>query len=113
MKAEQFRIGLATNSSLHAVIAPVVSHMSNDHRKQTLRLLLEPEQSGLALVRYIQLKHGCSEEVAYQRLAAFVKKRIPLADHHNLKRGVAGDRPYRLKQAQSLLRHDPDELEKI
>jgi len=113
LKTEQLPIVLAASSSLRAIVALAVSQVRKDQRKSPLWLLPDRDQSGLALVRYVQLNRRCSEEVAYQRLAAFVKKHIPLDDYPDLERVVAYDRSYLLERAQSLLRHDPDELENI
>ncbi len=69
--------------------------------------------SGLALVRYVQLNRQCSEAVAYQRLATFVKKYVPSDGPGSIERMAAHDRQSLLEIAQGLVVHDPDEIDKI
>jgi hypothetical protein len=75
--------------------------------------LRERYVSGLALVRYVQLNRQCSEVVAYQRLATFVKNRVPSDCPGLIKRMVAYDRQSLLEIAQGLVVHDPDGIDKI
>jgi hypothetical protein len=70
-------------------------------------------QSGQALVRYVMLNRQCSEEVAYQRIATFVKKHVPLDDHSSIERMLAYDNQSLLDWAHSILVYDPDEIDKI
>ena len=59
-----------------AVVVPKARYARR--RKALEQLLVERDrQSGQALVRYVMLNRHCSEEVAYQRLAAFVNKHVP------------------------------------
>ncbi len=60
-----------------------------------------------------QILERCSEEVAYQRLATFVKKHVPLDDHNYIDRMLAHDRQSLLDSARNILVHDPDEIDKI
>ena len=82
-------------------------------RKALAQLLERYHQSGQALVRYVMVNHRCSEEVAYQRLATFVKKHVPLDDHNYIDRMLAHDRQSLLDSARNILVHDPDEIDKI
>ncbi len=83
-------------------------------RRKALKQILERyQQSGQALVRYVMVNHRCSEEVAYQRLATFVKKHVPLDDHNYIDRMLAHDRQSLLDSARNILVHDPDEIDKI
>ncbi|GAC1408175.1 MAG: hypothetical protein NVSMB49_28350 [Ktedonobacteraceae bacterium] len=82
-------------------------------RRRTLEQILERYYSGLALVRYIMLNRHCSEEVAYQRLATFVKKHVPLEDQSSIDSMLAHDRQSLLEHTRNILVHDPDEIEEI
>src|SRR5437763_1705931 len=63
------------------VLANVVSKIRRAQWRKALEQILERyHQAGIALVRYVMLNRQCSEEVAYQRIATFVKKRVPLDD---------------------------------
>ena len=59
------------------------------------------------------LNRQCSEEVAYQRLAAFAKKHVPLDDYSYIDRMLAYDRLTLLEKVHNILVHDPDEIDKI
>ena len=95
------------------VAALVVAQARSAGRRRALELLRKRDLSGQALVRYVQLNRQCSEEAAYQRLATFVKKHVPLDDHGYVESMLVHERPSLLEQAQSIVMHDPDELDKI
>jgi hypothetical protein len=80
------------------------------HRRAPRRA--SPE-SGHALVRYIQLHRQCSEEAAYQRLAAFIKQRRPFDDQSSLEGMLVHDRQGLVKITQDLLGEDPDMIDTI
>jgi hypothetical protein len=93
------------------VVALVVVRVKSVHWRKALEHQRERYASGLALVRYVQLNRQCSEIVAYQRLATFVKKHVP-ADG-SIERMVAYDRQCLLERAQGLLVQDPGAIDKI
>jgi len=82
-------------------------------RKALAQLLERYHQSGQALVRYVMINRQCSEEVAYQHLARFVKKHVPLDEQSSIDRMLALERPSLIDRTQSILVHDPDEIDKI
>ncbi len=82
-------------------------------RRKSLEHIRARYVSGLALVRYIQLKGQCSEEAAYQRLASFVEKHVPFDDSSSVERMIAYDRQSLLQIAKGLLVHDPHAIDKI
>lgn len=82
-------------------------------RRRTLEQILESYYSGLALVRYIMLNRQCSEEVAYQRLAAFVKKHVRLEDQNSIDSMLAHNRQSLLEYARNILVDEPDEIDEI
>jgi len=69
--------------------------------------------AGQAIIRYIQLHDQCSEEEAYQRLATFVKRHVPLDDWPFVDYRLAHDRQRLLDLAQRMLMHNPDEIDEI
>lgn len=95
------------------VVALVIAWVRSVQRRYTLERVQARYQSGLALVRYIQLRRRYSEEVAYQRIAAFVKKHVLLNDQSYIESLLAHDRQSLLELAQSLLVHFPDEVDEI
>ena len=95
------------------VVAVVVLLIKSIQRKKALEQRQERDASGRALVCYIQLNRQCSEEVAYQRLATFVKQHVRFDDSSALERMVAYDRQSLLVLAQGLLVHDPHAIDKI
>jgi hypothetical protein len=100
-------------AALILVVIVVLKVRSVQRRKALKQLLERYHQSREALVRYIMLNRQCSEEVAYQRLATFVKKHVPLDDHNDIDRMLAHDRQSLLDRARSILVHNPDEIDKI
>lgn len=82
-------------------------------RRHVLELMRERSRSRQALVRYVQLHYQCSEEIAYQRLAVFVKRHVPLDEQPSIEHMAAQDRQKLLELAQSILAHHPDEIDEI
>jgi predicted small secreted protein len=99
------------------IVALVVLSVKSAQQRKALEQIREQIRerygSGLALVRYVQLNRQCSEEVAYQRLATFVKHHEPFDDHSSIDRMVAHDRQGLLEKARRLLVDDPDAIDKI
>ena len=96
------------------LVVLLVLKVRSVQRRTALKQIQERyQQSGQALVRYVMLNRRCSEEVAYQRLATFVKKHVPLDDHKYTDEMLAHDRQSLLDSARSILVHDPDEIDKI
>lgn len=95
------------------LVAIILAKARSMRRRKALEQILERYRSGQALVRYVMLNRQCSEEVAYERLAPFVKKHIPLDDHSSIDAMLADDRQGLLDSARSILVHDPDEIDKI
>jgi hypothetical protein len=96
------------------IIAIVAPKARNKRRRKALQQILEQyHQSGIALIRYIMLNRRCSEEVAYQRLAAFVKKHTSFDDFSDIDRMLADDRQSLIDKAQQILVSDPDAIDKI
>lgn len=82
-------------------------------RKALAQLIERYHQCGQALVRYVMINRQCSEERAYQHLARFVKKHVPLDEHSSIDRMLALDSQSLIDRTQSILVHAPDELDKI
>jgi glucan phosphoethanolaminetransferase (alkaline phosphatase superfamily) len=96
------------------VIALIVTRIKSAQRRKALEQLIEMyRQSGLALVRYVMLNRQCSEEVAYQRIAAFVKSYVPFDEHSSIDRMLAHDRQSLVERALSILVYDQDAIDKI
>ena len=100
-------------AALILVVIVVLKVRSVQRRKALKQILESYHESEQALVRYIMLNRQCSEEVAYQRLATFVKKHVPLDDHNYIDRMLAHDRQSLLDNARNILVHDPDEIDKV
>jgi hypothetical protein len=92
------------------VVALVVAQVKSVHQRKALEHKRERYASGLALVRYVQLNRQCSEVVAYQRLATFVKKHVLANGSSSIE---PHDRQRLLERAQGLLVQDPDAIDKI
>lgn len=96
------------------VIAIVVAKLRHAQRRKALEQILKRyHESRQALLRYVMLNRQCSEEVAYRRIATFVKKNVPLDEHSSIDRLLAHDRQSLLDSARSILALDPDEIDKI
>lgn len=91
----------------------VVRVRRTQRRKELESLLKRYQQSRLALVRFVMLNRQCSEEIAYQRLATFVKNHVSSDYHSSIDRVLAQDRESLIDSVQRLLAHDPDEIDKI
>lgn len=70
-------------------------------------------QATTALLRYVQLQHHSSEEEAYQRIAAFVKKHVEPGEQTIIGSLLAQDRQRLLALARGLLRYFPQEIDEI
>jgi len=95
------------------VIAFVVRRVRRAQRRKALEQIVERYQAGQALVRYVMIHRQCSEEVAYQRIAAFVKKHAPMDDHSLIERMLADDRQSLLESARRIFVRDPNGIDKI
>ncbi len=96
------------------ICALVIRNVRSQQRRKAIESLGEKlRQSELALVRYVMLNRQCSEEVAYQRLATFVKLHTPFDDHDFVSRLVTHNRQRLLEKAQEILARAPDEIDKI
>jgi hypothetical protein len=91
----------------------VVVRVKSVQRRKALEHMSTRYASGLALIRYVQLSRQCSEVVAFQRLATFVKNHVPVDDSSFIERMVAHDRQRLLERAQSFLVEDPDAIDKM
>ena len=106
--------GVALFGLVVIVVALLVAKVRYTQQRKALAQLLERyHQSGQALVRYVMINRQCSEEVAYQHLARFVKKHVPLDEQSSIERMLALDRPSLIDRAQRIFVHDPNELDKI
>jgi hypothetical protein len=104
----------ATVLVIVTVIAAVVIYwVRRLQSRRVLEHIAERYRSRQALLRYVQLHYQCSEEAAYQRLAAFVKRYIPLDDQPSIDYMVAHHRQGLLELAQSILVHNSDEIDEI
>lgn len=96
------------------VVALAVLKVRNVQRRKALeQIAARYHQSGRALMLYVMLNRHCSEEIAYQRLAAFVKKHVPSNNQSDIERMLVQDRQRLLDSARQLVAHDPNELDKI
>jgi Tfp pilus assembly protein PilV len=82
-------------------------------QRKALEQRRERDTRGRALIRYIQLNRQCSEAVAYQRLASFVKQHLSLDEASSIERMATHDRQSLLQLARCLLVHDPNVIDKI
>ena len=97
------------------LIGIALMKLSNARRRKAYRQMLERDyQSRQALVRYIMLHRQCSEEAAYRRIATFVKKHFPSSEELSaIDSMLTNNRQSLLDSAQSILVHEPDEIDKI
>lgn len=100
-------------AALILIVIVVLKVMSVQRRKTLEQILESYQQSGQALVRYVMVNRRCSEEVAYQRIATFVKKHVPLDDHNYIDEMLVRDRQGLIDKARNILVHDSDEIDKI
>lgn len=105
--------GIAVFVLMVIVIAVVVRRVEDVHGRKMLKQRRERDACGRALVRYIQLHRQCSEAVAYQRLATFVKQHVPGDDSGSIGCMAVHERQSLLKMAQRLLVRDPDAINKM
>ncbi len=95
------------------VMALVVPRIRSRRRRRLLEPVLAQYRAGQALVRYVMLNRQCSEEVAYRRIATFVKKHVPLDDHSYIESMLAHDRQLLIEKAQEILVQDSNAIDKI
>ena len=94
-------------------IALAVHGIKSIQQRKALEQRRERDVAGCALVRYVQLNRQCSEPVAYQRLASFVKQHHYSKEASSIERMAAHDRQDLLQLAQGLLALDPNAIDKI
>ncbi len=105
---------LGTIIFVFIVVSIILTLKKNIRRRKDLEQILERyRQSREALVRYVMLNRRCSEDAAYERLALFVKKHIPLDDHCSIDNMLANDRQKLIDNVHNILAHDPSEIDKI
>ncbi|SRR5579884_218896 len=109
------RVGRSMKVLILAVIVAIlfIYRERQVQRALALEAARERTQAGQALVRYVQLRRRCSEEAAYERIAAFVKNHTTLAEHPVIDRLLTNDRQRLLELAQNILRRYPDEIDEI
>jgi hypothetical protein len=106
--------GIALFVLVVIVVAILVVKVRYTQQRKALAQLLERyHQCGQALVRYVMINRQCSEEIAFQHIARFVKKHVPLDEHSCIDRMLALDRQSLIDRTQSILVQAPDELDKI
>ena len=110
-----YRFGKSLKNLVLVVIVALIImyHERQIERERVFEPSHDHAQAGQALVRYIQLRRRCPEEVAYQRVAAFVKKHTPPDERPTVDWLLANDRPRLLTLAQNILRQHPDEIDEI
>jgi hypothetical protein len=95
-------------------LAIIFLKLRDAQRRKALRQFAKSyHRSRRALVLYVMMNHQCSEEVAYQRLAAFVKKHVPLDDQGYVDRMLMQDRESLIDYARNILARDPNAIDKI
>lgn len=87
-----------------------VKRMLSRHARERVE---ERYRSRQALVRYVQLRYQCSEEVAYQHVSAFVKRHVPYDEQASIEYMAVYDRQRLLELAQRIVMHNPDEIDEI
>jgi hypothetical protein len=104
---------LAVPAGLVIAVAAGLASAKSIPRRKALEPIQAGYGSGLALVRYVQLHRHCSEEGAYERLAAFVKQHGPFDDQGSLEGMLVRERQRLVETAQDLLADDPDAIDTI
>src|SRR5437660_12325260 len=84
-----------------------VKRMLSRHARERAQ---EVYRSRQALIRYVQLHHQCLEEVAYQRVAAFVKRYVSGDEWDSLEYMEDYDRQRVLELARRTLLHDAEQI---
>jgi hypothetical protein len=82
-------------------------------RRQAHQQMLERTILKQNLVHYVQEHHECSEEVAYQHIADFVKKHVSPNEQSSIVSLLAQSRQSLVELAVSLLQYFPQEIEEI
>jgi hypothetical protein len=76
---------LAVPAHIVVVLVFAIDSSKSLLRREALEHRRDRDKPGQALVRYVQLNRQCSEEAAYQRVATFVKRNVPLMTRASLK----------------------------
>lgn len=113
VEAHLLKESIAVPARIVIAVGLGVASAGSSLRREALEQSREREDAGQALVRYVQLNKQCSEEAAYQRIASFVKKHVPLDDHSFIERMLAHERQSLVALVQELIVHDPDEIDEI
>ena len=92
------------------VVIARVKRMLSRHARERVEVRYRSRQ---ALLRYVQLRYQSSEEVAYQRVAAFVKRHVPNDEQASAEYMAVYDRQRLLELAQRIIMHNPDEIDEI
>ncbi len=95
------------------VVALVVRRVEDGRGRNVLEQRRERDTCGRALVRYVQLHRQCSEAVAYQRLATFVKHHVVGDNSSTIGCMAIHERKSLLEMAQRLLVRHPDAIDKM
>jgi flagellar biosynthesis/type III secretory pathway M-ring protein FliF/YscJ len=96
------------------VLAFILLKVRYLRRRKALRQFAENYyRSRRALVLYVMLNHQCSEEEAYQRLATFAKKHVPLDDQSYIDWMLRHDRESLIDSVRNILARDPNAIDKI
>ena len=104
---------IAVHVFMVIVAALVVCGVEDVHWRKVLEQRRERDTCGRALVRYVQMHRQCSEAVAYQRLATFVKQHVPVEDSSSIGCMAVHERQSLLEVVQRLLVRDPDAIDKM
>lgn len=94
-------------------VALAIYRIKSVQQRKVLEQRRERSVAGCALIRYVQMNRQCSEAIAYQRLAFFVKQHLSSDDTSSIERMAAHNRQHLLQLAQGLLVHDPNAIDKI
>ena len=111
--AYPIRRSIVVLSLLMIVAALVNAWVRYVQRRQTREQMPERIKFGQDLVHYVQEHHECSEEVAYQHIADFVKKHVSPNEQSSIETLLAHSRQSLVELAVSLLQYFPQEIEEI
>jgi hypothetical protein len=107
------RRSIVVLSFLTFAVALVIGWVWYVQRRQAHEQMLERTRFKQNLVHYVQERNECSEEVAYQRIADFVKKHVSPNEQSSITSLLAHGRQSLVELAVSLLQYFPLELEEI
>lgn len=94
-------------------VALAICRVKRVQQRKALEQRRERGEAELALVRYVQLNRQCSEAIAYQRLASFVKQHLSSDDASSIEWIATHNKQRILQLAQCLLVLDPNAIDKI